>query len=175
MVTSTPMSTYWFIALNGRKRYLMNDIHSWPKIEHSNLSCITQLLSIRRAAALGTAKWSWMGGQLSNIMGAFSMVLSNATMKMTGTIQWGWPLGVPVTQWRKDEWPEERGFTIRFRWEHKWAAMKRNRWGAHGLSQDQTVQALIPRDAFWQQVNALRLYYKAAPDEKIHQPPTSGW
>lgn len=31
MVTSTPMSMYWFIALIRGKRYLTNDIHTWPK------------------------------------------------------------------------------------------------------------------------------------------------
>lgn len=164
-----------FIALIGGKRYLMNDIHTWLKRRTFKPVMLTQLLSVKWETASGVAKWSLMGG-LSTFKhnGCFFHI------KCHHENGWNHPVGVTFgcscyTVKQKMDGLTKAGLTIRFRWEHKWAAKKRNRWGAHGFSQDQTVQALIPRDVFWQQVSALCLYYKAAPDEKIHWSPTWGW
>lgn len=150
MVTSTTTSTYWFIALIGGKRYLTNDIHTWHK----------------RRIFKPVMHYTAVEYQVRNCFWAGKVIIDGRTtpFKYNGCFFHGFieychenngnhPVGMPFgcscyTMKQNTGGLTKARFTIRSRWEHKWAAMKRNRWGAHGLSQDQTAQALIPRDVF---------------------------
>lgn len=121
VVTSTPMSRYWFIAFIGGKRYLTNDIHTWPKRR------IFKPVMHYTAVGYQARNCFWGGKVISNgrtTTFKYNGCFFHGFIECHHENDWNHPVGTTfgcsryTMKWKMDGLTKA-GFTIRSRWEYK--------------------------------------------------------